>query len=346
MDNHRIRIKEYDIAKGIGILLVIIGHNVDSTKAAHMFIYSFHMPLFFVLSGLVVNVRCKASLKNERVLVASYFFYSSVYILYDLIVRVRILKHMNTRQLIWEVYQTMSFFGISVLWFISTLIGAKLIAKWIYEKCEGKQKCILIAIFIYLFPSWIANAISTTQLVGIIYYPLISVIRTIGMSSFVLLGIVFSDEVKASLCRIERKVGYKSYYIIALCGLTVLLLYKFTDPTDIHYMKVHNSIVVFITSISGTILVLEISKLLKRFTKLSSALEYMGRHSLFIMVTSEYLMIQDVISGMCDILSVPLYAKTVIVVLILCLVEILITMCFEQICNQIIRKLAGCNISK
>lgn len=38
-----------DIMKGIGILLVMLGHFVDGF--AHTFIYSFHMPLFFVLAG-------------------------------------------------------------------------------------------------------------------------------------------------------------------------------------------------------------------------------------------------------------------------------------------------------
>ena len=43
------RIEWIDIAKGIAILLVIFGHSVDNW-AIRGLIYSFHMPLFFVLS--------------------------------------------------------------------------------------------------------------------------------------------------------------------------------------------------------------------------------------------------------------------------------------------------------
>lgn len=42
-----------DIAKGIGILLVVFGHSIGYLDdAGNRFILSFHMPLFFFLSGL------------------------------------------------------------------------------------------------------------------------------------------------------------------------------------------------------------------------------------------------------------------------------------------------------
>jgi len=47
------RIEYIDIARGIGILLVVMGHNdfAAISPFAHKVIYSFHMPLFFFLSG-------------------------------------------------------------------------------------------------------------------------------------------------------------------------------------------------------------------------------------------------------------------------------------------------------
>ena len=45
-----------DIAKGIGILLVVFGHQIDyfhlDFPSAYPFIYLFHVPLFFFLSGV------------------------------------------------------------------------------------------------------------------------------------------------------------------------------------------------------------------------------------------------------------------------------------------------------
>lgn len=41
----------FDIMKGIGILLVLIGHLPGLLPGLKTFIYSFHMPLFFLLAG-------------------------------------------------------------------------------------------------------------------------------------------------------------------------------------------------------------------------------------------------------------------------------------------------------
>ena len=49
------RIEIIDIAKGIGIFLVVIGHLISMNSYPGKVIYSFHMPLFFFLSGVCFN---------------------------------------------------------------------------------------------------------------------------------------------------------------------------------------------------------------------------------------------------------------------------------------------------
>ena len=62
------RLAYIDIAKGIGIILVVIGHCVPDAssltgisnpyfKLLHQIIYSFHMPLFFFIAGFFVNTQ-------------------------------------------------------------------------------------------------------------------------------------------------------------------------------------------------------------------------------------------------------------------------------------------------
>src|SRR5512132_506835 len=52
------RIEYIDIARGIGILLVVMGHNDFAVVSpfGYKLIYSFHMPLFFFLSGYLLNI--------------------------------------------------------------------------------------------------------------------------------------------------------------------------------------------------------------------------------------------------------------------------------------------------
>lgn len=55
------RIKWLDIMKGIGALLVLLGHLVGNGKLK-VFIYSFHMPLFFIIAGYCFHY--KKDIKN------------------------------------------------------------------------------------------------------------------------------------------------------------------------------------------------------------------------------------------------------------------------------------------
>lgn len=47
----------FDLMKGLGILLMMVCHMPDIPKGVHQFVYSFHMPLFFIISGYFTKKR-------------------------------------------------------------------------------------------------------------------------------------------------------------------------------------------------------------------------------------------------------------------------------------------------
>ena len=49
------RLDYLDVTKGIGILLVILGHILSESDFIYKIIYAFHMPLFFIIAGYVYN---------------------------------------------------------------------------------------------------------------------------------------------------------------------------------------------------------------------------------------------------------------------------------------------------
>ena len=59
------RIDYIDIAKGIGMILVIIGHCGSKPDWLGRFVFSVHMPLFFILSGYTFNAKRRLSLKES-----------------------------------------------------------------------------------------------------------------------------------------------------------------------------------------------------------------------------------------------------------------------------------------
>ena len=56
MADSNMRIEWLDAAKGIGILMVMFGHNWLEWKYCYYF-NSFHMPLFFILAGYTFSDR-------------------------------------------------------------------------------------------------------------------------------------------------------------------------------------------------------------------------------------------------------------------------------------------------
>ena len=94
--------REIDILRGIAFCLVLIGHSFpDSaygyinayTEFGREYIYSFHMPLFFIISGFcmnpllsqkAINIKLEIIKRSKRLLIP-YFFYSYIAIIPKLI---------------------------------------------------------------------------------------------------------------------------------------------------------------------------------------------------------------------------------------------------------------------
>lgn len=69
------RIDYIDIAKGIGIILVVIGHCINGHSIAGRYISSFHMPLFFFISVIAVIGT------SSVILLSNSFTFSKLYLL-------------------------------------------------------------------------------------------------------------------------------------------------------------------------------------------------------------------------------------------------------------------------
>lgn len=138
------RMQYIDMAKGIGILLVIIGHTM-SLGWKKDFIYSFHMPLFFVCSGMTLRFSLTwEEWKNQtrklakRLLLPIVALYLSMCWLVDLIAGItwngQIKELIETRVLTMFMSSgsEVQFLGkivgdIGALWFLAALFCARIL---------------------------------------------------------------------------------------------------------------------------------------------------------------------------------------------------------------------------
>ena len=80
------RVLTIDVARGIGILLVVLGHNTLFREGNHRLyeaIYLFHMPLFFFVSGVTFRLTSpgEALKKRARALLVPYFMMGAIAVL-------------------------------------------------------------------------------------------------------------------------------------------------------------------------------------------------------------------------------------------------------------------------
>lgn len=72
------RIIYVDVLRGCAILLVVMGHLLESNyhqdSILYDFIYSFHMPLFFCISGYVTMISCRLNCQSRVKHYLTYLF--------------------------------------------------------------------------------------------------------------------------------------------------------------------------------------------------------------------------------------------------------------------------------
>lgn len=81
----RERLNYIDSAKGIGILLVILGHTYGIPDSIHNIIYSFHMPLFFIIAGMLYDEEKYNNCSFKQMLIKRANDYLKPYFIFALI---------------------------------------------------------------------------------------------------------------------------------------------------------------------------------------------------------------------------------------------------------------------
>lgn len=198
MANQRKRIDAFDIAKGIGILLVVIGHSFTEGKISN-FIYSFHMALFFVVSGLLISETglMNGGIKNVvkkflgNNLMISYILWSLIYMAFYIIVKFAILQEVSKVEVVWAAYKTLTFYGIGVLWFLPTLFFSKTIVVWFRSEIARPAifVCVLAVIsLVGLYVSPYVELLNQSGIIKVLYYPASALSRSLVMTIFIGVG--------------------------------------------------------------------------------------------------------------------------------------------------------------
>lgn len=230
------RIEYIDTAKGILILTMLIGH-IWNYGYVHDFIYAFHMPAFFVISGILF--RYSSAIKKTfgrsifakfKALIIPYLFFEVFAIVLHVLQNGMIL---NIKGYIFEIITMRLSNG--PLWFLIVLFLSEILFLLVYKvvDMEGKfGECLIIVLFVTLlflpkFPQYI-NITTTIMalfflIVGFKFYELMSEKSFVFMFVAVLIT-TFSAIANSGSGMPDYQDGYRVLYIIgALAGSYFIL---------------------------------------------------------------------------------------------------------------------------
>ena len=131
-----------DMVKGVGIILVVLGHSTYISEQALTWLASFHMPLFFIVSGLLFAYKQSeqepfGSYCRKRFcgMMIPYFWFSLIYIGVDYYYLYAHPEVIDQAFINAAALQAVSLFGISVLWFLPAIFLGELCLYGLIRRC-------------------------------------------------------------------------------------------------------------------------------------------------------------------------------------------------------------------
>ena len=138
------RLDYLDVAKGIGMLLVILGHcQMGRIGAMHSLIYSFHMPLFFFISGV-----CFSNKYTFHSLAAKRFKQMILPTIYFSIISTLVVDGFGLHVKWWDWSKHFPF----ALWFLPVLYFSELLAWLVCNRVLNRILQILSLFVLILTP--------------------------------------------------------------------------------------------------------------------------------------------------------------------------------------------------
>lgn len=283
------REKWVDIAKGIAMMLVIVGHSLKYGSGAQNIIrgiiFSFHMPIFFILSGVTSNsfnnetdlLNNAAKLFKKTVMVAFYIFL--VRIIYSVIkngfninwipfLRDRLLAFVFASGVDVNVYGV-KIPALGMMWFLVCLFFSRVVYNYVNLKHQKINERIIILLIIF------AIGYSISQIQWLPFCLDLSLIVVIYYEA----GKLFKSY--------KSKIGYRIILIsFVLWTISFIVSYKFGgDYLELAQRRFPFFPISIMSSIFGSIFICCLSMKLANINySIMNPIETIGKYSIYLFV--------------------------------------------------------------
>lgn len=117
-----------DDSKGLAIILMVFGHTMVSHNFVHQWIFSFHMPMFFIVGGILIgskeenkNWNSKSNSIKRRILTAGipYLIFGLLLCVFYSVLNILGNEPVTFSALFWKL---ITLKGINALWFLPAYV--------------------------------------------------------------------------------------------------------------------------------------------------------------------------------------------------------------------------------
>ncbi len=255
------RLSYLDITKGITLFFVILGHFVYKKSLLFKWIFTFHIPVFFIISGILFNINNSYSFKDYlkrklKRLILPYFIISSFGFLISLIIRRKEALSITAIEYL-LYYGQPELFQVGQIWFLIALFNASillyLIIKIFYNnKKISDRKIVTIIILIVL----ISIGYIIKDLIKIPHFGRLpfKIDTSIMGTAFMFIGYIIKEY--NILDKINNNKIKATITFILLIIINVLFGVKLNNFVNICMCSYGNIFYYIISAISGSICIL------------------------------------------------------------------------------------------
>lgn len=312
MENKK-RLDYIDMAKGIGVLFVLLGHMQGDPFYSYspyiepfcVFIFSFHMPFFFILSGILMAIKnddtkplSELAKRRFKGIMIPYYWFSLFYLIYVLYY-VFITKTVPGSGFFLNLWYVLSGYGMNVLWFLPALYLGELLFIYIRQKIRDERK-IAIVIVIGCAVAFIIAYLLTKINMDVVINKRIREFITVLIRPMIVCGFISIGYYIRKLCENNKKlseflispkrdnkgnIAIKVRICYFAVGIALLiccgLFMRVNNGIDVRTLVFRNIFFFLVCALSGSFGLILICKGLRR----SKILCFYGTGSLIFMAT-------------------------------------------------------------
>lgn len=283
MENHTDRIEWLDIAKGTGILLVVLGHCLHIEGKPFQVIFVFHMPLFLYLSGVVFREKQGFKDFGKKKAKTLLLPFAGFYLLgFAVSIAVPIWRNELTwtgiKQDLWlcdpnAVHN-------SSIWFLVCLFWVQMIF-WFVERRPVWLQLFLLGI---LYLAGIIYSRYRVPFAGFFRLPMNLDVVPVAIAFFAVGFYVHKYRLMEEM--LQKPLNCILAFVSGI--ILTLIIYRFNGYVNLHGLNFGDSGFYLMGGLAGTMAVAGFSEFLAKgktgiVRELKKILSYYGRHSLIIL---------------------------------------------------------------